>query len=173
MGGSLVVYCPADYLLMCEHLARAVFLIFSAHNESQTSCSEGKCCLRSGSSDSAVPGRILWSCCRSHQRCPPWEETQRGARASFPSLSWETPTTPAPRPGAATARCGALPPRAMMTTANGASVPIKVRPVCGHFKSWKNRDTLRHRVKLLLEVYLVYFPHFASKSKSLLMSSGC
>lgn len=62
----------------------------------------------------------------SHQPCRQWEETQRGARASFPSLSWETPTTPAPHLDAAMARCGVPPPRATMTTANGASVPIKV-----------------------------------------------
>lgn len=48
------------------------------------------------------------------------------ARAPFPSPSLETPTTPALRPDAAMARCGALPPRATTMTANGASVPIKV-----------------------------------------------
>lgn len=68
----------------------------------------------------------------SHQPCRQWEETQRGARASFPSLSWETPTTPAPHLDAAMARCGVPLARATMTTANGASVPIKVCKVNTH-----------------------------------------
>lgn len=49
-----------------------------------------------------------------------------GARASSHLPSWETPTTLAPHLDEVTAKCGALPPRAMMMTANGASVPTKV-----------------------------------------------
>lgn len=45
---------------------------------------------------------------------------------SSPLPFWETPMSPAPHLDAAMARCGALPPRAMMMTANGASVLTKV-----------------------------------------------
>jgi len=51
---------------------------------------------------------------------------QRGAPVSFPSPSSETAMTPALPQDAAMARCGAVPPRAMMMTANGVSVLTKV-----------------------------------------------
>lgn len=66
------------------------------------------------------------SFCCSLQPCQQWEETQREAPVSSPSPSWETPMSPAPHLDAAMARCGALPPRAMMMTANGVSVLTKV-----------------------------------------------
>lgn len=62
----------------------------------------------------------------SIQPCQQLEEMQRGAHASSHSPSWETPMSPAPVLDAAMARCGAPLPRAMMMTANGASVLTKV-----------------------------------------------
>lgn len=63
----------------------------------------------------------------AQQPCQQWEETQMEAHVSSPSPSSETLMNPAPHLDAATARCGAQPPRAMMMTANGVSVLTKVR----------------------------------------------
>lgn len=60
------------------------------------------------------------------QPCQQWEEIQREAPVFSPSPSWETPMRPAPPLDAAMERCGAVPQRATMMTANGVSVPTKV-----------------------------------------------
>ena len=83
--------------------------------------------------------------------CQQWEEMQREAPVSSPSPSWETPMNPAPHQGAAMARCGVLPPRAMMMTVNGVSVQTKAT-VCSWWQpmslvmplAWSTLRTQEH-----------------------------
>lgn len=79
--------------------------------------------------------------------------------APVPSLSpsWETLMNLAPPLDAAMAKCGAVPPRVTMMTANGASVLIKVKEFASGIWGYFSQDPADWKTLNLSFSFLFFF----------------